>query len=121
DDSFVRVRRQPVMALLDQERLSDDEVREGMMAARADRSSPARPSVETLFHAYLLTLPGVDFVGHTHPTPVNALLCSRDAETLIGGRPFPDRIVCSRLPPRWVPHTNPGPPPTPLILAPQAA
>src|SRR5438067_11126328 len=47
-DGFVRVRREPVIALLDQERLSDDEVREGMMAARADRSSPARPSVETL-------------------------------------------------------------------------
>ena len=31
------------------------------------------PSVETLFHAGLLSLPGVHFIGHTHITSVNSL------------------------------------------------
>src|SRR5437764_985873 len=107
---FVRVRRAPVMAMLDAERMSDEAVRDGMMAARVDRTTPTRPSVETLFHAYLLSLPGVAFVGHTHPTPVNALLCSAGAEEAVSGRLFPDEIVCCGVAPVWVPYTDPGQP-----------
>ena len=107
---FVRVRRAPVLAMLDAERMTDDAVRDGMMAARADRTTPTRPSVETLFHAYLLSLPGVEFVGHTHPTPVNAILCSVGAERALRGRLFPDEIVCCGIAPVWVPYTDPGQP-----------
>ena len=80
-----------------------------MMAACCD-SAARRPSVETLFHAYLLSLPGVRFVGHTHPTPVNAVLCARDGEALLRGRIFPDEIVCCGIAPAWVPYTDPGQP-----------
>jgi rhamnose utilization protein RhaD (predicted bifunctional aldolase and dehydrogenase) len=110
EEGFVRVRRAPILQMLDAAQLSDDEVREGMMAARVNRASPTRPSVETLFHAYLLSLPGVAFVGHTHPTPVNALLCSAGAEAAIQGRLFPDEIVCCGIAPTWVPYTDPGQP-----------
>jgi rhamnose utilization protein RhaD (predicted bifunctional aldolase and dehydrogenase) len=110
EDGFVRVRRAPVLAMLDAEQLSDEAVRDGMLEARVNRALAARPSVETLFHAYLLSLPGVNFVGHTHPTPVNALLCSQKAEEAIRGRLFPDEIVCCGVAPAWVPYTDPGQP-----------
>lgn len=107
---FVRVRREPILQLLDRPSVTDDEVRDGMLAAKLDPRSPIRPSVETLFHAYLLSLPGVAFVGHTHPTPVNAVLCSRLAEDAVSGRLFPDEIVCCGPAPVWVPYTDPGQP-----------
>jgi rhamnose utilization protein RhaD (predicted bifunctional aldolase and dehydrogenase) len=107
---FVRVRFAPILALLDRLSVTDDEVRDGMQAARVDQSTPIRPSVETLFHAYLLSLPGIRFVGHTHPTPVNAVLCSRLAEEAVSGRLFPDEIVCCGPAPAWVPYVDPGQP-----------
>lgn len=108
-DGFVHVRRAPVMAMLDAERLTDDAVRDRLMAACVEEGAP-RPSVETLFHAYFLSLPGVRFVGHTHPTPVNAILCARDGQKLLQGRIFPDEIVCCGIAPAWIPYTDPGQP-----------
>lgn len=106
---FVQVQRGPILAMLEAEQLSDAEILAGMMGARVDEAAP-KPSVETLFHAYFLTLPGVRFVGHTHPTPVNAILCAREGEALIRGRIFPDEIVCCGERPVWVPYTDPGQP-----------
>jgi len=110
EKGFVRVCRDPILALLDRPSVGDDEIRDGMMAARVDTRSPIRPSVETLFHAYLLSLPGIRFVGHTHPTPVNSILCSRGAEQSVSGRLFPDEIVCCGPAPAWVPYVDPGQP-----------
>jgi rhamnose utilization protein RhaD (predicted bifunctional aldolase and dehydrogenase) len=107
---FVRVRRDAILDLLDRERVGDDEIRDGMMAARTAPLSERRPSVETLFHAYFLGLEGVEFVGHTHPTPVNAILCAHDGEAAVRGRIFPDEIVCCGVAPVWVPYTDPGQP-----------
>jgi rhamnose utilization protein RhaD (predicted bifunctional aldolase and dehydrogenase) len=109
-DGFPRVRRDAILALLDREQVGDDELREAVEAARTPDSSSRRPSVETLFHAYLLGLEGVQFVGHTHPTPVNAILCSREGEAAVRGRLFPDEIVCCGVAPVWVPYTDPGQP-----------
>jgi rhamnose utilization protein RhaD (predicted bifunctional aldolase and dehydrogenase) len=109
-EGFVRVRRAPVLELLAQPSVDDDAIRDGMLAARVDAFSPVRPSVETLFHAYLLSLPGIRYVGHTHPTAVNAVLCSRMAEEAVSGRLFPDEIVCCGPAPCWVPYTDPGHP-----------
>ncbi|MBC8126630.1 MAG: class II aldolase/adducin family protein [Gloeobacteraceae cyanobacterium ES-bin-144] len=74
------------------------------------RTSPdaKKPSVEAIFHAYLLTLPGVNFVGHTHPIAVNALLCSKHARTFATRRIFPDEIVCCGVESVFVPYTDPG-------------
>jgi rhamnose utilization protein RhaD (predicted bifunctional aldolase and dehydrogenase) len=108
-DGFVQVRRAPILAMLDAKRLTDDEVRDGMLAACAPGAT-RRPSVETLFHAYFLSLPGVRFVGHTHPTPVNSILCARDGRALFEGRIFPDEIVCCGIAPTWIPYTDPGQP-----------
>ncbi|MFN3652937.1 MAG: class II aldolase/adducin family protein [Armatimonadota bacterium] len=110
EPGFVRVRREPILELLARPSVTDDEIRDGMLAARVDTLSPIRPSVETLFHAYLLSLPGINWVGHTHPTPVNAILCSRLGEEAVSGRLFPDEIVCCGPAPAWVPYTDPGQP-----------
>jgi rhamnose utilization protein RhaD (predicted bifunctional aldolase and dehydrogenase) len=110
ESGFVRVRRAPILELLDRPSVTDDEIRDGMLAAKVDTLSQIRPSVETLFHAYLLSLPGISYVGHTHPTPVNAVLCSKKAEEAVSGRLFPDEIVCCGPAPVWVPYTDPGQP-----------
>jgi rhamnose utilization protein RhaD (predicted bifunctional aldolase and dehydrogenase) len=110
ESGFVRVRREPILELLDRPSVTDDEIRDGMLAAKVDTLSPVRPSVETLFHAYLLSLPGIQFIGHTHPTPVNSVLCSRLAPEAVAGRLFPDEIVCCGPAPVWVPYVDPGQP-----------
>ena len=105
---FVRVRFDRVLALLDAGDLSDTEVKAGLEAARIDPAAQARPSVETVLHALALQLEGVDFVGHTHPTAVNAVLCSQKAEEAISGRLFPDEIVVCGPAPVYIPYTDPG-------------
>jgi len=59
-------------------------------------------------HAYLLGLPDVNFVGHTHPISVNALLCSVRAEELAHVCLFPDQIVCCGPAPVFIPYSDPG-------------
>jgi rhamnose utilization protein RhaD (predicted bifunctional aldolase and dehydrogenase) len=105
---FVRVRFDRVLALLDEDDLSDDAIREGLEAAKVDRAVTVRPSVETVLHALALQLEGVNFVGHTHPTAVNTLLCSQKAEEAASGRLFPDHIVYCGPASVYVPYTDPG-------------
>ncbi len=90
--------------------LSDEEIERGLRAAMVDAASPRRPSVETLFHAYLLGVEGVRFVGHTHPTAVNAILCSRDGRRALAGRVYPDEIVVCGEAPAFVDYVDPGVP-----------
>lgn len=109
-EGLVRVRFQPILELLEVEQLSDAEIRKGLEAARADPRAQAVPSVETFLHALALQLEEVHFVGHTHPTAVNAILCSQKAAEVVSGRLFPDEIVYCGPAPVYVPYTDPGPP-----------
>jgi len=109
-DGFVRVRFDRALAMLDQRDFSDDVVRASLEAAKVDPAVTARPSVETVLHALALQLEGVDFVGHTHPTAINAFLCSREAEEAVSGRLFPDHIVVCGPASAYVPYTDPGVP-----------
>jgi rhamnose utilization protein RhaD (predicted bifunctional aldolase and dehydrogenase) len=108
-EEFVEVRFAGVLPLLERERASDEEIKEVLQAATVG-GSQLRPSVETVMHALLLCLPEVSFVGHTHPTAVNAILCARGAQEALAGRLFPDEIVCCGPAPVWIPWTEPGPP-----------
>jgi len=108
EDSFVAVSLERALAVLDGPDLSDPEVREALLHAKVGlhqfphhefqepissataSSSSILPSVETFLHAYLLSLPGINFVGHTHPTVVNAILCSKQSRKAVSGRLFPD-------------------------------
>lgn len=96
-----------LLPLLDAKKLSDAEIDEALLASRVDAKAK-KPSVEGIFHAYLLTLPGVNFVGHTHPVAVNQLLCSKFARTFAQRRTFPDEIVCCGVESVFVPYTDPG-------------
>lgn len=109
-ESFVRILFEPVLAMIEESKLTDDEIKSRLTAARADSFSASRPSIETVFHAFLLTLPGVSFIGHTHPTAVNSLLCSKRAKELISGRIFPDEIVFCGVEPVYLDYFDPGPP-----------
>ena len=105
---FVRVRFDRVLGLLGAGDLGDDQVKAGLEAARVDPGVQARPSVETVLHALALQLEGVNFVGHTHPTAINALTCSAAFETAVSGRLFPDEIVVCGVAPVVIPYTDPG-------------
>jgi len=105
---FVRVRFDRVLDVLQEGDLSDTEIAAGLEAAKADATSAARPSVETVLHAIALQLEGVNFVGHTHPTAVNVVLCSQRVEEAISGRLFPDEIAYCGLAPVYIPYTDPG-------------
>ncbi|MCJ7736248.1 MAG: class II aldolase/adducin family protein [Anaerolineae bacterium] len=107
-DGFVQVRFDKVMELLQTDDLGDDNVKAGLNAAKIDPSVTVRPSVETTLHALALQLDGVNFVGHTHPTAVNAILCSQIAEEAISGSLFPDMVVYCGALPAYVPLTDPG-------------
>jgi rhamnose utilization protein RhaD (predicted bifunctional aldolase and dehydrogenase) len=107
---FVRVRFDGVLSMLTVDGLSDAQVKAGLEEARVDPKAMARPSVETVLHAVALQLEGVNFVGHTHPTAVNAILCSQKAEEAIAGRLFPDEIVYCGPAPVYIPYTDPGVP-----------
>jgi rhamnose utilization protein RhaD (predicted bifunctional aldolase and dehydrogenase) len=67
-----------------------------------------KPSVETFFHAFLLTIPGVNFVGHTHPIPVNQILCTGLGTSFAEERRFPDEVVCCGPVSLLIPYEDPG-------------
>ncbi|MEI6818338.1 MAG: class II aldolase/adducin family protein [Verrucomicrobiota bacterium] len=96
-----------LIPLLSTQEMSDLAIDEALFAARV-MADAKKPSVEAIFHAYLLTLPGVNFVGHTHPIAVNAILCSKHARTFATRRLFPDEIVCCGVESVFVPYTDPG-------------
>ena len=113
-NGFVRVRFDAALALLEQDGLSDSAVKEELLAATVDNPQQRWPSVETTFHALCLTLGEASFVGHTHPSLVNSILCSQVAETAFARPLFPDQIVVCGPAPAYVPYVDPG---TPLAKA----
>jgi len=96
-----------LLPLLSAGSMTDEAVDEALFAARVSPEG-RKPSVEAIFHAWLLTLPGVAFVGHTHPVTVNQVLCSNHAHTFATRRLFPDEIVCCGVESVLVPYTDPG-------------
>lgn len=107
DDGLVECRFSALLPLLEKESMTDQEVDDALMASRVD-SKARKPSVEAVFHAYLLTLPGINFVGHGHATTVNQILCSPRARDFAVNRMFPDEIVCCSVASVFVPYTDPG-------------
>ncbi len=96
-----------LLPLLDRKAMTDAAIDEALFASRTDPSS-RKPSVEAMFHAWLLTLPGVNFVGHTHPVAVNKILCTKHAKTFATKRGCPDEIVCCGAEFVLVPYIDPG-------------
>lgn len=117
-ESFVKVDLARAVAMIDDATLTDERTRDALIASKVDGVPEPRPSVETPVHAVLLEAPGVNFIGHTHPTWVNMLTCSRHfsdtlnhfGDTTLAGRLFPDEIVLCGLAPLLVPYVDPGVP-----------
>lgn len=109
-EGFCKVRFDKILPLFDQPELTDAEVREALLHSKEGEASPVMPSVETFFHAYLLSLPGIRFIAHTHPVAVNSILCSKNAKEAISGRLFPDEVVCCGVAPCFVEYVDPGMP-----------
>jgi rhamnose utilization protein RhaD (predicted bifunctional aldolase and dehydrogenase) len=107
NEDVVACRFAPLLAMLDREDLTDQQIEDELFACRVDDQAK-KPSVETLFHAYLLSLPGIEFVGHTHSVAVNQILCSPRAEEFATCKLFPDEIVCCGPQSVFVPYTDPG-------------
>ncbi len=96
-----------LVTLLDKKPMPDAAVDEALLASRVDPAAK-KPSVEAMFHAWLLTLPEVNFVGHTHPVAVNQILCTRHARAFAQRRLCPDEIVCCGVESVLVPYLDPG-------------
>jgi rhamnose utilization protein RhaD (predicted bifunctional aldolase and dehydrogenase) len=104
-EDFVSLGIRETLHLVDSAGGGDEEVSALFDAAEV---AGMRPSVEALLHAVCLDLPGVTAVGHTHPIPVNALLCSARASALTDGSLFPDQIVVLGVDQLLVPYVDPG-------------
>ena len=103
----VECRAKTLLPLLEKTNLSDAVIDGTLLDSRLDAKAK-KPSVEALFHAWLLTLPGIEFVGHTHAPAVNSILCSPRAEEFTTKRIFPDEIVCCDVASVFIPYTDPG-------------
>ncbi|MBL9187351.1 MAG: class II aldolase/adducin family protein [Opitutaceae bacterium] len=96
-----------LVGLLEKKAVPDAAVDAALLAARVDPAAK-KPSVEAMFHAWLLTLPEVNYVGHTHPVAVNRILCTRHAQAFARRRLCPDEIVCCGAESVLVPYLDPG-------------
>jgi rhamnose utilization protein RhaD (predicted bifunctional aldolase and dehydrogenase) len=105
---FVKVQFAPIIKALQQESLTDADVKDVLLKATVDNPEQKMPSVETFLHAILLSHENVNYVGHTHPTAINGILCSKKAEEAYSGSLFPDQIVVLGTDPIFVPYTDPG-------------
>ncbi|MBS1724376.1 MAG: class II aldolase [Armatimonadetes bacterium] len=104
ESGFTSCRADSLLAALDRD-LDDDQVRTTLEDCVVQGS---RPSVEAFMHAFFLTLPGVSFVGHVHPTAVLSIVCSPNAQMVCSMRFFPDEVVCCGSATAWVPYVDPG-------------
>jgi rhamnose utilization protein RhaD (predicted bifunctional aldolase and dehydrogenase) len=107
ETDLVECKADVLLRLLDKKNLPDAEVDDQLMKSRVDANAK-KPSVEALFHAWFLTLPDINFVGHTHAPAVNGILCSPRAREFAERRIFPDEIVCCDVASVFVPYTDPG-------------
>ena len=105
-DSFVEMDTRAVLDLLRSPPGDDEELTAALEASRA--AEGPRPSVEAALHALALTTGGASYVGHSHPTAVNSILCSAQPDALAKGALFPDQIVVCGPQPLFVPYVDPG-------------
>jgi rhamnose utilization protein RhaD (predicted bifunctional aldolase and dehydrogenase) len=107
ETGVVECRAEVLLGMMDKKSLTDAEIESGLLESRVDKKAK-KPSVEALFHAYLLSLPEIEFVGHTHAQAVNSILCSPRAREFATKRIFPDEIVCCDVASVFIPYTDPG-------------
>lgn len=108
-NSFLRVRLSDVLEIIDGPSMTEQDVRARLAAAKIDPEATGCPSIETATHALCLSLGEATFVGHTHPTPINAILCAKDAKAAFAGSAYGhEALVCGK--PLFVPYAPVGQP-----------
>ena len=111
-NELVEVDRRPVLQALESgDHMTDGDIERLLLDVRTD-PEVLKPSVETLFHAWFLSLPGVDVVGHVHAIAVNQLLASPWKHEFAKRRVIPDQVVYCGEESVLVPYVDPG-----LVLA----
>ncbi len=98
---------QPLLALFEKKSMPDPDMEMALLDARVDKQAK-KPSIEALFHSWLLSLEGVNFVGHCHPVSCNQILCSPRARDFADHRIFPDEVACCGTRSVFVPYVDPG-------------
>ena len=106
-DELVQCKSLQLLSLLDRRSATDQQVDSALYASRVGEDA-RKPSIEALFHAYLLSLPGINFVGHTHAPAVNQVLCSPRWKEFATKRIFPDEVICCGSESVFIPYTDPG-------------
>ena len=66
------------------------------------------PSMEIEFHTWLLGLPNINYVAHTHPSHVLQILCSDHIYEFTTERLFPDQVVFNGTEYCIVNYAHPG-------------
>lgn len=113
-EGFVEMRFAPLLTALEDKNITVEAMQQVVNTARVDPIASSRPSVEVAFHAILLHECGARYIAHTHPGPVNMILCSSRAEQFAVERVFPDQVVLCGPRSGFVPYADPG---LPLALA----
>jgi ribulose-5-phosphate 4-epimerase/fuculose-1-phosphate aldolase len=109
---LVEVRFKPLLAAMSSKlKESGTDIDQLLMDARVDNTA-LKPSVESIFHAWLLRLPDVRYVAHCHPIAVNQILCSTFSESFARERLIPDHVVYCGTESVLIPYVDPG-----LVLA----
>ena len=102
---FVEVDTRAMLELVDDETAGPEDAQR--VLAELGRGGK-RPSVEAMLHAICLDTGGASVVGHTHPVPVNVVLCSPQAPRLSADVLFPEQVVILGRDPVFVPYLDPG-------------
>jgi rhamnose utilization protein RhaD (predicted bifunctional aldolase and dehydrogenase) len=106
---LVEVRIANLQILFEQSFLDAKQFEKELMECRLYPEAP-KPTLELLFHHWLLTLEGIRFVAHAHPVSVNQILCSPQGETFAQQRMLPDEIIACGATSVFVPYSDPGVP-----------
>lgn len=107
DQDVTACRFDTVIQIMDDPNIADEDLNKALMDSRVDKDSK-KPSLETMFHAWLLKLEGVNFVGHCHPVSCNQVLCSPRGEDFAAKRSCPDEVVCCGMESVFVGYADPG-------------
>lgn len=107
EGDVTQCRFQEVLDVMKDPKISDEDLNSALMASRVDEESK-KPSLETMFHAWLLELEGVNFVGHCHPVSCNQVLCTSRSREFARFRSCPDEVVCCGPESVHVGYADPG-------------
>ncbi len=107
EEDFVPLAFEPLLELVSKKPNANAAVVADCLRSACPPKSPT-PSKEAFFNAVLLDLPGVKFIGHTHPTYVAGIMASPKAEAFAAMRLFPQHVQLCGPRSLYVPYMDPG-------------